>query len=267
MNITRRITTSIAVGLTMLLSLSACSQQEKPEGPDYADDEAMSIIATGFEKRSDKINELQQAGKDTYSTANLKAIVQTELDIDSELRSRPFENSEMQEQIIAYINTLNDSIKLLKNSSTSSDGFNKEWNEIRDERSMLLKTFVDTYDLTVDAQYKDDLDELTANGAAVTEQNEIDNTINQLVENAVFTKQGDGYGSFTYSATIQNTSSFYFENVGIILALYDAQNIKVEETYTDTSSWAPGENVLFKAFSTTDASTIKASVSYYDVKD
>lgn len=256
---------SLMIGLSLTVSLSSCSQAEKNTEADFADAEAMEVIATGFERRADKIDELQRAGKDTQSTANLKTIVQTELNIDQTLRNRQFKDAKLQEQIIAYINTLNDSVKLLTNSSTSSNGFLEQWNDIRDERSSLLKGFVDKYGLTVSDKYQESMDELTANGAAVNEQNETDNTINQLVETAVFNKQADGFGGFTYAATIQNTSNIAFENISIVLALYDGQNVKLGETYTSTNSWEPGETVLFEAYSNVDAATVRASVDYYDV--
>lgn len=40
--------------LGLVLGLTACTEP-KQEGPDYADDEAMEVIASGFEKRSDVI--------------------------------------------------------------------------------------------------------------------------------------------------------------------------------------------------------------------
>ena len=49
------------------------------------------------------------------------------------------------------------------------------------------------------------------------------------------------------------------------MALYDADDIKAEETYADTSSWAPGEKVKFEAMSDVDAARVVASVSSYDV--
>ena len=46
---------------------------EKAEGADYADDEAMSIIAEGFSKRSALIDKLKGQGKDTSESKESSA--------------------------------------------------------------------------------------------------------------------------------------------------------------------------------------------------
>lgn len=261
-----RTITAAALCLSLAWSLSSCSRPSQDEGPDYADDEAMAIIADGFERRADTIDAMERSGEDTQSNANLKAIVQSELDVIEGLASRRFEDTTLQEHVIAYINTLNESIDLLDTASTGGTTFIEQWNGIRDERSTLLDTFVDDYGLAVEDHYQADLDELTANGAEVAEQNRVEETINQLVSDATFEKHDEGYGGFTYTATIQNGSDIDFGNVGIVLALYDEQNIKVSEAYASTSSWPAGETIRFEAFDTVDAASIKASVSYYDVQ-
>ncbi len=58
-----------------------------------------------------------------------------------------------------------------------------------------------------------------------------------------------------------------FGNVSLVLALYDADGVKAEETYASTSSWAAGEKVRFEAIGSVDAAQVKASVSNYEVAD
>ncbi|MBM6699336.1 hypothetical protein H7U32_03165 [Bifidobacterium pullorum subsp. saeculare] len=257
---------SLAACVAMALSLSACGDKATDE-PEYADETAMSVIAEGFEKRSDKIDELVAKNEDTSTTKNRRLYVQTELDNDKPLKDARFKDSQMQEDVISYINKLEDTMTLLKTSSPNSDDFASQWSSIYDERSKLLKKFVDDYGLTVGEQYQDSLDELLVNGADVAENDAIDEAIRGLVSGVTFEKTDDGYGSFTYSAVIQNTTNYDFSDVGILLALYDAQGVKVEETYANTSSWRRGESVRFEAFSSTDAATMKPSVDYYDVAD
>ena len=257
---------SVLLGLALVVSMAACGEK-KDEGPDYADDEAMSVIQDGYQKRSDKIDELQAAGEDTTSNANLKTIVRTELDVDKPLQSRQFKDSKLQEEIVKYINTLNDSLALLDNNSSSNADFITEWNKVRDERSSILKVFVDTYNLKVDEKYQDDLDELVANGAAATKKSEADETIKSLISNATWEKTDDGYGFFTYSATIQNTSQLNFTNVGLVLGLYDATGVKAGETYANVSSWKAGETVRFESSGEVDTARIEASIQYYDTAE
>lgn len=46
------------LSIALIAGVSACGEK-KAEGPDYADDEAMSIIAEGFGKRSALIDKLK----------------------------------------------------------------------------------------------------------------------------------------------------------------------------------------------------------------
>lgn len=149
--------------------------------------------------------------------------------------------------------------------TTSLDYYN-EWNKVYDKRTSILKTFVDKYGLKVGDKYKDDFNELIKNGANVAEKNAAKEAIEGLIKNAQFVKQDDGYGSFTYTATIQNTTNYTFTSVNILLALYDAQNVKAEETYAGTQSWKPGESVKFEAYSQTDAARVETSVDFYQVE-
>ena len=88
-----------------------------------------------------------------------------------------------------------------------------------------------------------------------------------MIVAAKFEKSNDGYGLYTYPAVIQNTASFNFSRVSILLSLYDANGVKQEETYADTSSWLTGEKVKFELSSDADAANIKASVNGYEVSD
>ena len=111
----------------------------------------------------------------------------------------------------------------------------------------------------------DDFNELIKNGKSVAEKTRNEDAINSLIQGANFEKSDDGYGLYTYTAVVENTSGISFSNVSLTLALYDADDIKAEETYANTSSWAPGEKVKFEAMSDVDAARVVASVSSYDV--
>ena len=67
------------------------------------------------------------------------------------------------------------------------------------------------------------------------------------------------------AAVIENTSKINFSNVSLLLALYDADGVKAEETFANTSSWAAGEKVRFEAGTDVNAAQVKVSVSSYDV--
>ena len=77
-----------------------------------------------------------------------------------------------------------------------------------------------------------------------------------MLSSANFEKSDDGYGLYTYTAIVENTSDISFENVYLNVALYDADGVRAEECYADTSAWAPGEKVKFEVMSEVDASRL-----------
>lgn len=251
----------------LVLGLTACGAQPKDEGPDYADNQAMAIIAEGLVARSDYLDEQQEAGEDTSTAAHLTKAVQAELDVVSPLKDRPFEDSKLQESVIAYVNALNDSLKILEDYPTTSLEFYQKWQEVYGERTGMLKTFADKYELTVPERFQATFDEMLAQGGAALSQKETKNAIEQLVESIDFQKTDDGYGLFTYSGVGENTTEYDFKDVRLVVSLYDADGVKAEETYTSTTSWASGEKVKFEAMSSVDAANIKVSVDYYNVAD
>lgn len=257
---------SLMVCAFLALGLAACAAP-KDEGPDYADDEAMEIIASGYEKRSDVIDNQDAPEDDAAQKKNYVEAVEAELSVTGELKDRQFEDPKLQEKVIAYINTLNDSLDVLDNYAISDYEFLEEWQKVYDERTSILKDFVDNYDLEVGEKYQGSFSELIANGKAATERAQVKDAIEGLVSAVTWEKVDEGYGSFTYVAVVENTTEYAFENVSITLALYDADGVRAEESFASTKSWAPGEKVKFEAYAQTDAAQIKSTVDYYTVAE
>ena len=258
------------MGLLVLLIcslgfISACSQDDANAAKSkYVDDKAKNIIAAGFERRSDVI-ESNANDDDPHSTENIQEAIEAEIKNDKELKNARFKDSKMQQDVITYLNLLDDQLKVTEDYSQSSSDYYEEWNKAYDKRSAQLKKLVDNYGLEVGEKYKDDFNDLIKNGKSVAEKTRHEDAINSLIQGANFEKSDDGYGLYTYTAVVENTSGISFSNVSLTLALYDADDIKAEETYADTSSWAPGEKVKFEAMSDVDAARVVASVSSYDV--
>lgn len=263
----KRLTVLVAC-LVAIIGLAACSSNSKSEEPKYADDTAMETVQKGFEARAELIDQMEQAGKDTETTKAYKKCVAAELDVDKPLKDSKFKSSKMQQDVLAYINSLEGQKEVLENSSMSSDNFWTDWNKAYNTRCEALKTLVDKYDLKVSDKYKDDFDDLVNNGKAVAKKNEADEQLNNLFSGITFDKQGDGYDNtyWTYSAIVENTTSNTYSNVTLTLALYDADGVRQGETYASINTWAAGEKVRVEATSEIDATTVKVEPTYYDVK-
>lgn len=254
------------VGCLALTGLTGCQQQKDP-GPDYADDEAMEIIADGIEARSDLVDKDEADGKDAFTMKTLKSYVEAELEVDEKLRTRVFEDSQMQESVLAYINTLDDALKVIESNSVTSAEFYDAWDKVYDKRTSLLKLFVDEYGLSVGEKHQEVFDEMIANGAAATKKSQIDEALETLMSSVTFEKQNDGYGLITYVAIVENTTGVDFGNVSMTLGLYDADGVRAQDAYLSTTSWPAGEKVKFETISEFDAVETRVTIDYYEVAE
>ena len=114
----------------------------------YVDDKAMNVIAAGFERRFDVI-ESNANDDDPHSTENIQEAIEAEIKNDKELKNARFKDSKMQQDVITYLNLLDDQLKVTEDYSQSSADYYEEWNKVYDKRSAQLKKLVDNYGLEV----------------------------------------------------------------------------------------------------------------------
>ncbi len=268
-NISRRSFLAVT-GSLVLGGLAGCgnSQGGGADEVHYADDEAMTTIARGWEKRQDLVDAIDDDTKNSDSKygAALQKGIQAEIDADASLKDAKFQDSKLQEKVLAYINILDEQHELAGELDMTNFDFLTKWNEVYDERSAMLKDFADNYGLTVSDKYADNFKELMVNGKSAQEKSAQSSAIDGLVAAANWDKSDDGYGGYTYTAIIENTSDYDFSNVGITVNLYDADDVKTE-AYTSANTWRKGEKVKFEAYERVDAQRVEAIVSYYDVAD
>lgn len=251
-----------------LLVLFGCAAQSD-DGPDYADDEAMDIIAKGWEKRIQKSKRLfgesdEFTMDDAEYVAKLKEVVQTEIDNDAPLKERQFEDTKMQEDVLAYINALDESMTVLNTYAYGEEEYFTNWDKAYDQRTILLKKFHDDYSLTVSQTYQDDFDELLKNGNAAKNESDQKEAIDNLIANATWEPIDDGYGYVTYTAVVENTSDYDFKDISLNIGLYDSDDVR-SESYAGAQSWKKGEKVKFEVYTgDSDVQRIEATVNYFD---
>jgi uncharacterized lipoprotein YehR (DUF1307 family) len=256
---------SIIVALLVVVGLAACgSQQQANDEPDYADDEVIAAIAKGLEARSDVI--YSQTAEVQDSSDGLKAAVNAEYNVISPFKDRQYQDSKLQEVAISYINSVSDQISVLDTYSYGSTEFYEKWEEVYNKRTTIIKELADNYSLALDENHQSVLDDLVKDGGVAAQKSAADEAINSLISNATFEQTDEGYGNYTYSAVIENTSEFTFNNVSVILGIYDADGVRVEEDYANSATpWAPGEKIKLSAYGQTNAQQIKPTVQYYDI--
>lgn len=259
-----RIVQGMLCVLLVMVGLVGCSGESSGNEVDYADDEAMQIIAKGWQRRSDLLDGASSEDED-YAD-ELKSGIQAEIDNAESLKSRQFENSQMQEDVIAYLNSLDDQLEVLNSYSMNDVDYYTEWNKVYDERCQLLKTFVDDYGLTVDQKYQSTLDQMLANGVAAEKKAGQQEAIEALISGASWEKTEE-YGYFTYTAVVENTSDYDFSNVSLVVSLYDADDVKTE-SYASANSWKKGDKVKFEVYGNqVDAQRVEALVEYFEANE
>lgn len=255
----------LALALTALMcmgvvGLAGCGGQGGADA--YVDDTAMTTIARGYEKRSDYIS-----SHDTNSSKGLKAAVQAEIDNDAELKDAKFEDSKMQETVIAYLNSLDAQMEVLNQNEYGTWDYIEAWSKAYDKRSQILKTMVDEYDLKVGDKYKDEFADIVANGTAVSKKAGIEDALNTLFKNAKWEKKDDGYGSCTYVAVIKNTTDYNFKTVSLNVGVYDKDDVKTDN-YASVNNWKKGEKAKFEVYTDDiDVDRLEAVVDWYELAE
>lgn len=228
---------------------------------DYADDEAVAVIASGWSERSALLEGLEPEDPD-YVT-KLRTGIQTEIDKDTPLKSRQFEDSVLQEKVVGYLNALDGQMAVLDNYSMDDLEFYVAWKAASDERSVLLKSFVEDYGMTVDPKYKAHMNDIVASGTAVENKSVQDEVLNEMVSSLSW--EPDAQFSHEYTAVAENTSEYDLENVSLSISFYDSDGVKTE-SYAGVNSWKKGEKVKFDAYcDSDDVQRIEAVMNYYSV--
>lgn len=252
----------LAAAAAFAMALAGCAggQAETGSSEMAIDDQAMSIIANGLEQRWDYAD---AHAEDTAE--NLKGAVQAEIDADASLKDAKFEDKELQAEVLDYLNTLDDSMDVLNSYGYGSTEYYDRWYDVYDERTSIVKTLVDDYGLEVDESHQSTLDELTANGNSAQQKAEIEKSLTKIFDKVTFDKEDDGYGYYTYSAIIENTTDYTFNNFSITLALYDSDGVRQGETYCSVNTWKSGEKAKFESESDIDAKKVEVELpDYYD---
>jgi len=261
---------SVVAAVLVCLGLSACADTNGKSGDSanqevVSKEEAMKVISAGLEKRWAINDQYDSATDQDAIVEGLKKAIQAEIDNDSQLKSAKFDDSKLQETVLSYLNCLDDSMKEIKEHGYDTQEYYDAWTEAYNSRSALLKTMKDDYGLTVSKNYESTLDELVANGNDVQANDKAEKAINGLFANVKFEQTDDGYGNYTYSATVKNTSDLSFENVSLVLGLYDSDGVRQGESYVSANTWAAGETVKFEGYGTINAAQIKVEINYYEV--
>lgn len=156
---------------------AGCAEQNGQDQPQYADEAFMQSLTKGYEARDALV---EKSTKTDKSAEYYEKLVDAELNQVEKYQSSQFEDSKLQENAIAYINSLKDQREAAELYATDSEQFQQDWQKAYDKRTTLLKTFVDEYGLTVSSSCQDSLDKLVSHGKKVERDNNEKSAVESL---------------------------------------------------------------------------------------
>lgn len=251
-----------------LVFLSGCSQQPQDEGPQYMDEAFIEDLGEGLEKRWELSDKDAAEDPTGYSTSEqMTSYVQAEIDAVGDYANADFEDPELRELAVSYINVLNDSLEAAKSYSINNTDSLMEWEEIYQERTMLLKDLVANYDVEVSEEHESTLNELVAAGNAAQKTADVKSALEGLASSIQFDFGDDGYGLVTGTTTVANSTGMNFETVQFDVQLYDEAGVRIETTYATVDNWADGEAVNLEIYVTSGVmpASVKVVPSYYSL--
>lgn len=240
--------------------LASCSSTSSDE-PHYSDQDFIKSVSKGLEARW----KLQDGQQDSSATESMREAIQTELDAVQEYKTATFEDSVLQEKALKYINILNDCLENVEYFN-ASQGYEK-WQDVYNQRTIILKDFADNYGLTVSDKYKTNLDELVANGKAAGEEANKKDAMQKIVDKIEFElKEDDGYGWRTYEAVIDNTSDYDIESISIDVSLLDKDGVIVETAYVSADNVSKGQKAKVEFSTDAEFDRMELILNWFEAK-
>jgi len=248
----------LLITLLLIGSFSACSSSG---GGGKASDEAfIKSVSKGLEARW----KLQDGQKDSNTVDSMREAIQTELDAVSEYSSATFEDSVLQEKAIKYINVLKDCLDNVE-YFVSTEEYDK-WEEIYDQRTILIKDFVDNYGLTVSEKYQPNLEELVANGKTAGAQAAQKEAIEGLVKKLEFEQVENDYGWSKYEAVLDNTTDYDIVHLQLDISLLDAEGVIVKTEYASVDNVAKGQKAKVEFSTDAEFDRIEPIINWLEAK-
>ena len=169
----------------------------------------------------------------------------------------------MQKDAIKYIDLLNGCLKAVDYYSINYEKYSKLWDKAYNERMLLVRTFVNNYNLDIDEAHQVTLDEFISNAAVVDEENKLEADVKKMLNKIKCKTTDNGYGNVVYKLTLKNISDVTFEYFSLEIQLLDKKGNVIDTGYSDSiSDFEPGKKVTLDAYLSMESDSIKYIASY-----
>ncbi|MCS8604687.1 FxLYD domain-containing protein [Lactiplantibacillus pentosus] len=246
--------------LALLLSITLVGCSNKTSKTKYYDKDFITSLEQGLEARWKLTDE---AGDQDINQSDYKSFINAELKQISSYSSKKFKSTFLQENAIAYINSLKNQKKALKSYNDSD--FSTKWNKAYDARNAILVKIDNKYHLKVDSKYNSYLVELRRSGNAANKNTTRNAAVDSLIKSIKFNdKTDDGSGWIEYSATVENTTGANIKDFSAVVKLKDKSNVTTDTQYVNTENWNKNEKVKFKFSTDKDFASYTVTKDYVD---
>lgn len=229
----------------------------------YCDKEFLSAMSKGLNDRwKDTSGDDVDPGTNEHKEAFSK-IVSNELNNIKGYKDKKFEDSELQELAIKYINVLQDQKDALKYITVDYNKYTDLWSKAYDERSKLIVEINKKYNLDIDKENEDVLEEMETNSKEVKDKENIENSVSDMIKNAELKLVSSGYGYKDYEVILENKTSVKFSSFELDVKLKDSDGIIVDTLVDFEDNWEPGTKVKFTFNTDQDFKSYEFVTSYY----
>ncbi|WP_315167647.1 FxLYD domain-containing protein [Metaclostridioides mangenotii] len=171
-----------------------------------------------------------------------------------------FSDAKLKKLAMDYIEGIKIQEESLKYYSSDTMKYDSKWAEGYDLRSVSLLALVDDYGVKVDEKQ---FEELRTNSQIVEENKALKKSIDEMIKDVKFENTGNDYGWKDYSAVVKNTTDVKFDSFDLEINLLDKDGVVVENQYSNTSNWKPGQSVKFEFSTDKEFEKIEWEYNYF----
>lgn len=192
-----------------------------------------------------------------------KQLIQIELDRVLPYANRKFEDTNLQEMAISYINLLNKQKESLSYYSVDFEKYAEMWAEAYDNRTQLIKEFIEKYNLEFSERHSEIVNDILTNAKLVANNEKLEEAVRQMTGAIVFEKVKTSYGWADYEAIIENTTEKTFDSFSVDINLLDEDGVIIDTSYASVQNFAPGKKAKLEFSTDTKFASYEITSDYY----
>lgn len=256
--------------MACILVLTGCQGKESDD-PGYQDEAFLADLGKGLNNRWDLSDRFERESDASLTAEQFEQLVQCELDSIEKYANEKFEDSELRELAVSYVNVLHEQQEasdLYASTSLDVDAIN-EWNSIYNERVSILKEILDSYEVKTDEKHENVRSQLMTDGRNAQKAANVKAALQNIADGIQFAFADDGWGNITGTATVTNNTGMNFETAQFDIQLYDEAGVRTETTYSSVENWNDGETVNIEIYvgNAGSPASVKVVPSYWSLQN